>query len=223
MKTHFSWLTRFYVSGSVLVTAGIAMLDPGSQHRGIMDQDGYGGAVAIGLLAFTALAGLFDVLINDWLPPRYSLRCTHRHRHLVFMAMAIGQVALAFVEARSDDIRPVMARYLLDACVASLVACLGVYSHYWRTRREDAAAFVAGAADALRRAMECGGYYPPILYAAGQLMHAQSQTVRFEGRIYAPIGATLPFTTSGQFESMKFRELTGCAESCDGTNEEVTK
>ncbi len=139
MKTHLSWMTRFYVSGSVLVTASIAMLDPWSQHRGIMDQDGTGGVIAIGLLALTAICGLVDVLINDWLPPRFSLSCTHRHRHIVFMVMAIGQVALAFVEARGHDIRPVMARYLLDALVASLVAIMGVYSHYWDTRRKDAA------------------------------------------------------------------------------------
>jgi hypothetical protein len=134
MKTHFSWMVRFYVSGSCLVTAGIAMLDPWSQHREIMAQDGLGGLAAFTMLAAVAVLGLVDVLVNDWLPERFSVRWTHRHRHVVFMGLALSQCAMAFVEVRAEEVRPVVARYLLDAFVALLVACTGVYCHYWENQ-----------------------------------------------------------------------------------------
>lgn len=137
MKTHYSWGLRTYVCSSILATVVIAALDPGSQHRGIMDEDGHGGVIAISLLALVTLLGLVDVLINDLMPHRFSLRCTHRHRHVIFMVLAIGQVAMALVEARGDEMRPVMIRYLLDAFMALLVACMGVYGHYWETKRKD--------------------------------------------------------------------------------------
>lgn len=135
MQTHFSWMARAYVAGSVLVTATIAALDPLSQHRSVMTEDGAGGLLAVGMLACTALVALIDVFLNDLLPPRYSLRCAHLHRHIVFMVLAIGQVALAFVEARDGFARPVVLRYLFDALAAASIACVGVYQHYRQAKR----------------------------------------------------------------------------------------
>lgn len=139
MRTHYSWLVRFYVSASVAVTAFVAGWDPTSQHRRVMLEDGHGGAVAIFLLAAFALAALVDLLINDLLPERFSLRCTHRHRHVVFMLMAIGQVGLLFALAAQRELRPSAARYLLDALVAIVVAVAGVRDHYRQevARRTD--------------------------------------------------------------------------------------
>lgn len=129
MKTHFSAALRFYVSASVGVTAAIAGWDPYSQHRFAMSEDGLGGLIAISLLAALSLAGLFDVVINDMLPERFSMLYTHRHRHVVFMLMALGQIALIFALVRSDELRPAAARYLLDGAVCAWVAVRGVMEH----------------------------------------------------------------------------------------------
>ena len=129
MRTHLSAALRFYVSGSVGVTAAIAGWDPYSQHRFAMSEDGFGGLIAISLLAFIAALGILDVFINDVLPERFSLVCTHRHRHVVFMMLAIGQIALILALVKADDLRPAAARYLLDAVMSAWIAVLGVLAH----------------------------------------------------------------------------------------------
>jgi hypothetical protein len=119
---------RFYVSASILVTVVIAMADPYSQHAEAMSKDGAGGFLAMVLLGGLAVAGLLDVAINDWMPPRLCWQFPHRH--IIYMAMAMGQVGLTLVIAQSGDIRPVILRYLLDAFVSVYIAGAGVKSHY---------------------------------------------------------------------------------------------
>lgn len=132
MKSTYSWIARFYVSGSILITTLMALLDPSAWHRGSMVAQGWGGYVAMALLGVIAAFGLLDVLINDWLPARYNLVCTHRHRHVVYMLMAMGQTVLVLVAVQAQDIRPIMARYVLDAVVSLMVAGYGVMDHYKR-------------------------------------------------------------------------------------------
>lgn len=146
MKTHFSAALRFYVSASVAVTAAIAGWDPYSHHRFAMAEDGYGGLIAMSLLGLLALAGIVDVLINDVLPDRYSMRCTHRHRHVVFMLLAIGQVALVLALVKSGDLKPSAGRYVLDALMAAWIAVIGVFDHA-RAERESRLERISQRAD----------------------------------------------------------------------------
>jgi hypothetical protein len=53
------------------------------------------------------------------------------------------------------------------------------------------------------------GYEVPVVYAASILIERATQTVDFGGVIYAPNPSDLPFTTSGTFETAKFRVLQG--------------
>ena len=53
------------------------------------------------------------------------------------------------------------------------------------------------------------GYMPPVAYASGLSMSAANQTVSYASNAYAPIVSALPFTTSGTFETMKFRLIQG--------------
>ena len=55
------------------------------------------------------------------------------------------------------------------------------------------------------------GYQVPVVYGAGIAMTTASQTVGYNGQTYAPILTTLPFTTSGTFETAKFRLIQGVA------------
>lgn len=55
------------------------------------------------------------------------------------------------------------------------------------------------------------GYEPPVAYTAGLQMLDASQTVEYLGEVYAPVLADLPFTTSGTFETAKFRLIQGVA------------
>lgn len=140
MMSHFSAVLRMYVSSSILVTAYVAAADPSSQHAFAMQEDGMGGYLGIGLMTIFALAGLLDALINDVLPERYSIQCTHRHRHVVFMLSAIGQVALVLALAKVDELKPSAARYMLDAGFATWIAISGVLSHAKLTHQAAMAA-----------------------------------------------------------------------------------
>ncbi|MDP3228532.1 MAG: hypothetical protein Q8N13_11225 [Acidovorax sp.] len=131
MKTTYSWIARLYVSASVLVTGLIAAFDPDSQHREVLLSSGeLPGSVALALLIAVALAGIIDVAVNDWLPPQFDLPWTHRHRHVVYMVLAVGQVGLVFALVHGGDVRPVVARYALDAAMAVLIAGYGILDHY---------------------------------------------------------------------------------------------
>ena len=57
------------------------------------------------------------------------------------------------------------------------------------------------------------GYAPPVAYAAGIALTLTTQTVEYAGEVYAPKGSVLPFTTSGTFETEKFRLIQGVASA----------
>lgn len=57
------------------------------------------------------------------------------------------------------------------------------------------------------------GYMPPEPYTAGMQMTVPNQTVSYQGATYAPIWSELPFTTSGAFESGKFRLIQGVSSA----------
>jgi len=53
------------------------------------------------------------------------------------------------------------------------------------------------------------GYKVPVDYASGLLMDDPTETVLYNNVAYAPIGSQIPFTTSGTFETAKFRVVQG--------------
>ena len=53
------------------------------------------------------------------------------------------------------------------------------------------------------------GYQPPVAYGAGISITARTQTVSYAGQVFGPNLADIPFTTSGTFESTKFRLISG--------------
>jgi len=117
----FYWLTRLYVCASVMVTVMVALFDPSSQHHQSMLSDGVGGKFAIITLGAVAFVGLFDVIWSD-LRKSNRLSIIKRHRYLLFLLMAMGQASLILVNVRYGIIEPLIARYSLDALMATLVA-----------------------------------------------------------------------------------------------------
>lgn len=67
--------------------------------------------------------------------------------------------------------------------------------------------------DAADLVLAAAGYAPPVVYAAGISMTLQTQTVSYNGDTYAPKQSELPFTTSGTFETAKFRLIQGVASA----------
>lgn len=73
------------------------------------------------------------------------------------------------------------------------------------------AASVIDAVETTDAALAGIGYQPPVAYAAGLSMTQSRQTVTYSGQTYAPIVGALPFTTTGTFETAKFRLIQGVA------------
>jgi len=53
------------------------------------------------------------------------------------------------------------------------------------------------------------GYLVPVAYASGISLTTPNQTVEYDGETYSPLLSELPFTTSGTFETAKFRIIQG--------------
>lgn len=123
-------LARFYASASVFVTVAIAAADPYSRHAEAMHSDGASGWVAMTLLGGLAVCGMLDVLINDWFPDSFRWPFPHKHRHMIYMFIAIGMIALTLSVAQANDLGPFIIRYLLDATVSVYIAVRGVQYHY---------------------------------------------------------------------------------------------
>ena len=73
----------------------------------------------------------------------------------------------------------------------------------------DDAASSAAEAEGYKTTLETafGGvsYLPPVEYASGIDIDSAVKTVEFEGEVYAALPSTVPFTTSGTFETANFR------------------
>lgn len=75
-------------------------------------------------LLTVAAAGLADAVVNDMLPPSYSLHFTEKYRHFIFILLAGGQLSVLHVAVIAHFVGFGGIRYALDASVAALVAVL---------------------------------------------------------------------------------------------------
>ena len=57
------------------------------------------------------------------------------------------------------------------------------------------------------------GYSPPVAYTSGISLTLTTQTVEYLGQTYAPRVSSLPFTTSGTFETSSFRLIQGVSSA----------
>jgi hypothetical protein len=90
----------------------------------------------------------------------------------------------------------------MDANDAEALSRMDVIDTAAETQREN----IQDAADLV---LAGAGYAVPVAYTSGLSMTLQTQTVTYDGAVYAPIQSELPFTTSGTFETAKFRLIQG--------------
>lgn len=125
------WLCRIYACLAVMVTAGIGLGDPTSQHHQSLTADGAGGALALLVLVGFSVTTLIDTIGYDLIGTRKCLFLTlRRFRFLWLMGMATGMAALVLVNVRWGDVEPVVLRYLLDGVMATWLAAMDI-----KTRR----------------------------------------------------------------------------------------
>lgn len=124
------WLTRHYVAASTLVTLLIATLAPDSLNAKALNASGPPAWWVVSALGLISLIVLFDSILNA-VAPRYAASLLRRHRHMLFMAMAVGQLCLGYaVIAYAPNNATLMLRFSLDATVAASVAFLDLFSRH---------------------------------------------------------------------------------------------
>ena len=129
LNAHWQALARASVAMIVLLISTFVLMQPDCLLATVVHNSGFLGIPAIWTLATLAALACLDVIINDMLPPRFTLSWVLPHRHLLFLAMALLLTALAAVLAYFG-IRPagtwvVIAAYAL---LAAAVAYLDLFS-----------------------------------------------------------------------------------------------
>lgn len=124
------WSARLAVCLYILIAAVGAWFDPETRVGELVAATGNFGWFNVMALAMLASLGILDVLVNDFMPARYTLAGVYRRRHLLFMAMAITSATLSGVVAAGYGWAPILLRYWLDALCASVLAFLEMFARH---------------------------------------------------------------------------------------------
>ena len=133
MRWGAKWLARLIVALDVLVTCLIVLVEPTSIiHRVAIEGAGTLGHIGVWALLGIGVLALGDVVVNDVLPERYVFPTCRRYRHTIYMMIALACLSMVFAIVKSVGDSAVVARYLLTAFGASMIAVLDVYDRVER-------------------------------------------------------------------------------------------
>lgn len=124
------WLTRLYLACSVLNVTLVSCFESRTLlYRIIQQSDDAGWWCVLGLACLACL-GVVDTLINDLLPKNFNLRCAKKYRHLIYMALAMGMLSLAYIIAKAEGASYLLIRPCLDAAVAACIAFFDLFARH---------------------------------------------------------------------------------------------
>ena len=119
------WLARTYYCTSTAVTCWIALADSTSRHSFVFSSDGVGGTIAVAVLLFLSILGIWDVVLDQWI--RYESReysRLKRYRFLMYWAMACGHASLLYAAIMRGITEAFLWRYVIDIAVGLTIMCL---------------------------------------------------------------------------------------------------
>lgn len=124
------WFGRLYIALHVGVIALVACFGDGTLMHKVVLASGPEGFWCILALAAVSAVAVADVVINDLLPARYALTAVKRHRHYVYIALAIGLTSLAFVIAKQVGLSTLHSSVALGVGGAAWIAFLDLYARH---------------------------------------------------------------------------------------------
>jgi hypothetical protein len=124
------WLSRLYVTMSILISVLITMLEPRSLAYQVMEEGSAAGWAFLFLLGALGLVALFDVCVNDLLPHEFDMPSGRRWRHLVYMALAVGLCCVSFVIAADTGFSMVLLNYWKDIAICVAIAYLDLFQRH---------------------------------------------------------------------------------------------
>lgn len=122
------WLTRLFLSSSLLLTAIVIYLLPDAPVMLTLRATKHGLTI-LGFLAGLALLGVVDVILND-MAPRCRIQLTRDHRHWIYNGQALAILALAFVLVRGMGWTPILLALVDKLVFALLVAPLDLFARH---------------------------------------------------------------------------------------------
>lgn len=126
------WLTRLYLSSSLVLTSIVIYLLPTSPTASTLRATEHGITILGFLLAF-ALLGVADVILCD-LFTRCPVRLTRDHRHWIYNGQALAILALVFVLVKGIGWSPILLAFADKLVAALIVAPLDLFARH----REEA-------------------------------------------------------------------------------------
>lgn len=119
-----------------LCTTCLTWFEPASLRNHVIAEAGDVGWAFTAILAFLALVGLTDVVINDLMSDRYKLRVTLEARMYGYMIQAIMNASLAAAILRHGEWGWVASLYIVLAFSSVWVAVVDTYHRYIEPRKK---------------------------------------------------------------------------------------
>lgn len=124
------WLERLSCSAAILATLLISWQEPDSLLHRVIDRSGPEGWWCVCALCALCGLGILDVVVNDFLPPRFTLQRAKDWRHLIFLAMGMGLVSVTYVMAEAEGWRPLLLLFPIHAVIAVAVAFFDMFQRH---------------------------------------------------------------------------------------------
>ncbi len=121
------WMARLMLCSYVLVSVIVTWFDSGNTTNHILNLSFDVVWWVIPSVALLTFIGLFDLLVNDFLPRKVNLFFLHDRRHLLYIAIGFGSMGIAAVVASTDGWSTILLKYWLDACFAAMLAFLEMF------------------------------------------------------------------------------------------------
>jgi len=122
------WMARLMLCSYVFMSCMAALLDsPTARLLAISFDSVWWLVPAVALLS---AVGLIDLLINDFLPVKFTLLSIHDRRHLLYIAIAFGSMGISGVIATTEGWSPLLLKYWLDATFAAGLCFLEMFPRH---------------------------------------------------------------------------------------------
>lgn len=123
------WLVRLYLALSVVIFTGTALYQPDTQIYRMISLSG--GQFFVFALMLLSLIAMLDAVVNDMFPDRYRLKWAMRHRHVIYMMIALGTFSMAYILwSLSGRPNGAALHLILSSAMATTIAFLDVFARH---------------------------------------------------------------------------------------------
>lgn len=121
---------RLFMSAISVVVVAVSQLEPASLSFVLVKSGGIWAQACMLFLFITSLVAAADTVVNDMLPPKYTLQTALGKRRGLWMCIAVTYAGIAFVVVKADISWSVSIFYLLFAARCAGVSFLDLYYEY---------------------------------------------------------------------------------------------